>query len=109
MSIGATRDAMSRIFYQRCFWLFITLVVLIGAVSFVPASDHGRLFLNAINMFLLIATVAAVGRSTFSFTVALILTAPAVWFQYIGLWHDSDRDLACSWIFSATLYFVTVA
>ena len=33
MSIGATRDALSRIVYQHCFWLFVVLLVLIVAVS----------------------------------------------------------------------------
>jgi len=107
MGIGATRDALSRIFYQRCFWLFIVLVVLIAAVSFVPATDRGRLVLNGVNMFLLIATVAAVGRTTLSFAIALLLAVPAVWFQYVGLWRDSDSDLAVSWMFSAALYFTT--
>jgi Ion channel len=107
MGIGATRDALSRIFYQRCFWLFLVLIVLIGAVSFVPATDHGRLVLNGVNMFLLIATVAAVGRTTMSFAIALLIAVPAVWFQYVGLWHDSDSDLAGSWMFSAALYFIT--
>lgn len=106
MSIGAARDTLSHIFYQRCFWLFVVLVVLIGAVSFVPADDHGRLVLNVVNMFLLIATVAAVGRTTSSFVMALLLAVPAVWFQYLGLWHDSDSDLASSWMFSAALYFL---
>jgi hypothetical protein len=108
MSIRATRDALSHIFYQRCFWLFGVLVVLIGAVSFVPANDHGRLVLNGVNMFLLIATVAAVGRTTVSFVIALLLAVPAVWFQYRGLWHDSDHDLASSWICCALLYFISV-
>ena len=71
MAIVATRDALSRIFFQRCFWLFTVLLALIGAVSFVPANDQGRLFINGINMFLLIATVAAVGRTTLSFVIAL--------------------------------------
>jgi Ion channel len=109
MAINATRDALSHIFFQRCFWLFAALVALIGAVSFVPASDHGRLALNGINMFVLIATVAAVGRTTVSFVIALLLAAPAVWFQYVGLWHDSDIELAWSWMFSAALYFITTA
>jgi len=109
MSIGATRDTLSRIFYQRCFWLFVVLLVLIGAVSFAPANDHGRLVLNGVTMFLLIATVAAVGRTALSFVIALLLAVPAVWFQYLGLWHDSDSDLAGSWMFSAALYFVTTA
>ena len=107
VGIGTTRDALSQIFYQRCFWLFAVLLALIGAVSFIPASDHGRLVLNAINIFVLIATVAAVGRTKFSFVITLLLAVPAVAFQYVGLWHDSDSDLAWSWIFSASLYFIT--
>src|SRR5690349_8232736 len=109
MSIRATRDAISRIFYQRCFWLFAVLVFLVGAVSFVPPNDLGRLILNAVNMFLLIATVAAVGRTTLSFVIALLLAAPAVCFQYFGLWHDDESELAISWMFSAMLYFVCTA
>jgi hypothetical protein len=108
MGIVATRDALSRIFYQRCFWLFAAEFVLIGVVSFVPASDHGRLILNGFNMFLLIAAIAAIGRTTLSFVIASILAVSAVVFQYIGLWHDSDSDLAWSWIFCATLYFITI-
>ena len=108
MAIVAARAALSRIFYQRCFWLFAVLLVLIGAVSFVPATDHGRLFLNGTNMFLLIATVAAVGRTTFSFVIALLFAVPAVAFQYVGLWHDSDTYLTWSWIFCATLYCITI-
>jgi hypothetical protein len=108
MAIGATRDALSRIFFQRCFWLFSVLLFLIGAVSFVPGNDQGRLFINAINMFLLIATVAAVGRTTLSFVIALLLAVPAVFFQYLGLWRDSDIDLTRSWAFSATLYSITI-
>jgi hypothetical protein len=106
MAITITRDALSRIFYQRCFWLFAVLIVLIGAVSFVPSTDQGRLVLNAVNMFLLIATVAAVSRTTWSFIIALLLALPAVWFQYSGLWRDDDWHLAISWIFSAGLYLI---
>ncbi|MGF6786971.1 potassium channel family protein [Paraburkholderia sp. 35.1] len=109
MGIGATRDSLPHIFFQRCFWLFVVLLILIGAVSFVPASDHGRLIVNGVNMFLLIATVAAVGRTTLSFVIALLLAVPAVWFQYLGLWRDSDTDLTWSWMFSAALYFMTTA
>ena len=108
MAVTGTRDALSRIFYQRCFWLFAVLVSLIGAVSFVPPTDHGRLLLNFVTMFLSISAVAAVGRTTLSFTIALLLAIPAVWFQYSGLWNDDDSQLAISWIFSAALYFATI-
>lgn len=109
MGIGTARDAMSRIFYQRCFWLFVVLIVLIVVVSFAPQTDQGRLSVNIINMFLLIATVAAVGRTSLSFVAALLLAGTAVWFQYQGLWQDSDLELARSWMFSAALYFLTTA
>jgi hypothetical protein len=108
MAIGTARDALARIFSQRCFWLFSVLLALIGAVSFVPASDHGRLFLNGINMFVLLATVAAVGRTILSFVIALLLALPAVLFQYVGLWGDSDFDLTWSWTFCATLYSISI-
>ncbi|WP_233856278.1 potassium channel family protein [Paraburkholderia sp. HD33-4] len=108
MAIRTTREALSRIFYQRCFWLFVVLVTLIGAVSFVPPSDSGRLILNVVNMFLVIATVAAVGRTTLPFVIVLLLAIPAVWFQYLGLWRDDETSLAISWMFSASLYFITV-
>ena len=109
MTIGSARDSLARIFYQRCFWLFVVLVVLIGAVSFVPATDHGRLIVNFVNMLVLIAAVAAVGRTTLSFVIALLLAVGAVWFQYLGLWYDNDTELAESWMFSAALYFITTA
>jgi ion channel len=109
MAIRRARDALSRIFYQRCFWLFVVLLALIGAVSFASSDDQGRLTLTAFNMFLLIAAVAAVGRTTLSFVIALLLAIPAVWFQYSGLWNDDDRQLAMSWMFSAGLYFITTA
>ena len=51
-------------------------------------------------MFLLIATVAAVGRTMLSFVIAILLAVPAVWFQYHGIvWNDvlrSSRSRGCS-------------
>lgn len=109
MAIRATRDALSRIFYQRCFWLFVVLLSMIAAVSFVPGSDRGRLVLNITNMFLLIATIAAVAHSTLAYVISLLLAVPAVRLQYLGLWYDNDADLARSWILSAALYFIATA
>jgi hypothetical protein len=106
MTITATRAAVSHIFYQRCFWLFAVLLLLVAAVSFVPASDSGRLVLNVVNMFVLIATISAVGRTTLSFVIASGLAIPSVWFQFLGLWLDDDTDMASSWMFSAGLYAI---
>jgi len=107
MGLRTARDAVSRIFYQRCFYLFVVLIGLITVVPFVPPTDYGRLALNAINLFLLIATIAAVGRTTMSFLVAILIAAPALWFQHKGLVLDDEGDLARSWMFSVVLYFLT--
>jgi len=104
--VGIVAAPELQIFYQRCFWLFAALLLSIGAVSFVPSDDRGRLFLSAVNMLLLIATVAAVGRTYISFVIALLLAAPAVGFQYMGLWNDDNGALSWSWIFSAALYSI---
>ena len=108
MTLRQAHAAVSRIFYQRCFYLFAVLMSLIGVVSFVPSSDMGRLVLNVFNVFLLIATIAAVGRTTMSFVAAIAIALPAVWFQYQGLWRDDDLDLARSWMCNGVLYLVTL-
>lgn len=109
MDIAVTRDRMYYVVNQRCFWLCVWLVILLLAVSFAPADDQGRLIINIVNMFLLVATVLTVGRTKLSLVIALLLTLPSVWFQYVGLWQDSDRDLAMSWMFSGALYFIVTA
>jgi hypothetical protein len=106
MAISSARDAVSRIFYQRCFWLFVVLIALLVAVSFVPEGDRGRFVVSIVNMLLLIATVAAVGRTTMPFVIAILLAIPALWFQYHGLSLDDDWELAESWMFSGALYLI---
>ena len=51
MALRGARDALSRIFYQRCFYLFVVLLVLIAIVPFVPGTEHGRLLLNVSTCF----------------------------------------------------------
>jgi len=107
MALRGARDALSRIFYQRCFYLFAILVVMIAFVPFAPGTDRGRMALNLLNLFLLIATVAAVGRSMLSFVIVLLLALPIAWFQYQGLVLDDDELLAKSWMFGGALYAIT--
>lgn len=108
MDITSARKVIPRIFFQRCFWLFVALLILIGASLFVPTGYLGRQLMNSISLLLLIATVAAVGRGKLSFLFAMTLAAPAMWFHFRGLWHDSDSILAWSWLFSASLYFIAI-
>ena len=106
MALRGARDALSRIFYQRCIYLIAVLLAMIAILPFVPSTNHGRLVFNLFNLFLLIATVAAVGRSMMSFVIALLLAAPAAWFQYQGLMLDDEAELAKSWMFACALYAI---
>jgi hypothetical protein len=102
MAINVARERLGRIFGQRCFYLFVVLVTLIGALPFIePATTNGRIAVNVVNLFVIIATVAAVGRTALSFVIALLLAAPALGFQWITCRPASP--LARSWAFGCAL------
>jgi Ion channel len=63
--------------------------------------------INWVNAFLVVATVAAVGRNRISFVIALLLAAPTIGFQWLGITEDSGQWLAYGWMFGAALYAVT--
>lgn len=107
MPLRAARHVLSRVFYQRCFYLFVALMILLTLVPFLPESTDGRIVLNWINVFLVISTVAAVGRSLFSFLVALAVAVATLFFQWMALQGESAVWLAYSWIFGALLYAIT--
>jgi len=107
MALRAARDVLSRIFYQRCFYLFVALMVLLTVVPFLPETIEGRIVLNWINAFLVVSTVATVGRGLFSFLVALALAAATLLFHWIALQGGSSTWLTYSWILGALLYATT--
>jgi len=76
--ISATRDALGRLFLGRCFYLFVTLLALIALAPFVEAQYGGLMVRYVINSLVMLAAVAAVGRSIVSFAVVLAMAAPAV-------------------------------
>jgi hypothetical protein len=65
--IARARIAIARIFLGRCFWLFAALLTLVAFAPFVEPTPFGRLLLGGFNAFIIIAAVAAVGRSGLSF------------------------------------------
>lgn len=107
MALRNARDVLSRIFYQRCFWLFALLLTLIAVAPFLPTTTQGKLLTNWINVFVVVATVAAVGRTLLSFVIVLLLAAPAIGFQWLGLQEEEQHLLAWSWMFGAALYLAT--
>jgi hypothetical protein len=108
MALRTARDAISRIFTQRCFYLFLMLLTLIVVAPFLPGTHGGRIATNAINAFVVIATVAAVGRSLLSFVIVLLLAMPTLGFQWLGIVEENPYWLARSWASGAALYAVTL-
>jgi len=104
MAISGARERLGRVFYQRCFYLFVVLLVLIGAVPFVEITPAGRLLTNTINLFIILATIAAVGRTTLSFVIALLLAVPALGFQWLAISTGDAQSMMHYWAFGAGLY-----
>jgi len=109
MAINVAREKLGRVFFQRCFYLFILLLALIAIVPFVPPTKFGRLVIGGINAFLVIATVAAVGRTVLSFVMALLLAVPALGFHYLSVLSGDAPTLVTAWLFTLALYVLTVS
>ena len=109
MAIGTAREKLGRVFYQRCFYLFVLLLALIAVVPFIEPTPGGRLVIGGINAFLVVATVAAVGRTLLSFVIVLLLAVPTLAFQYLDVVSPDPEVLALSWGFGAALYAATIA
>ena len=45
-SIAATRETLGRLFFQRCFYLFVMLLTLIAVAPFIETSGRGALLTN---------------------------------------------------------------
>ena len=108
MAIRSVRQQLGRIFTQRCFYLFILLLALIGVVPFVDQTPLGRFVINTIHMFIMVAAVAAVGRTLFSFVIILLLACAALATQYLGISWGDAQHFVHSWFFSAGLYAVAI-
>src|SRR3954452_24960995 len=100
MAIRVAREALGRVFFQRSFYLFLLLLALIALVPFVEPTDYGRNIAHVVNAFVVVATVAAVGRTVLSFVIALLLAVPALGFHYVGVTFADPETLATSWLFT---------
>lgn len=109
MAIGIARDALGRFFYQRCFYLFVALLLLIAGAPLIEHTPTGALMLNVVNLIVVVAAVATVGISMLSFVIALLLAAPTLAFQWLALTTDQPEMFMRSWAFGAGLYLATLA
>ena len=109
MAITQARAAIGRIFYQRCFYLFLVLLALIIGVPFIEPTQAGRFLVNVTGTAVVIAAVATVGRTRLSFVIAFLLAIPAAIFHWLGMSTDDPHYLLLSACFGAALYAMTLA
>ncbi len=109
MLIKGASNLVGRIFFQRCFYLFLLLMLFIGVIPFIEPTRAGRFTINCVNAFIIVATVTSVGRTTASFVIALILAGPVLSYQWLAVTNTDQHALAMSWWFGAGLYATTIA
>jgi len=100
---------MAKLLEQRCFFLFTALLSLLVALPFLAETAHGRAILTLVNVAVMLTAVAAVGRSRFSFVIALTLVMPALAFRFLALESSLPEYFALSSGFNALFYAFVLA
>ena len=108
MALSFARHRIARLFTQRCFYLLVALVVLIAVAPVLLEGERGRILINGINLFILIAAVAAVGRTTVSFALITAFAFLSLGSQLLAIEQPTGNHLALSWAFGASAYFLTI-
>lgn len=101
---------LQKLLEQRCKLLFWALIALLVALPFLSETSHGQVLLVIVNVTVLLAAVAAVGRSRTSFLIAVILVLPALVFRLLAVRSGSPGYLALAYGFNAVFYvFILVS
>ncbi len=83
-SIEIPRAALRKVFFQRCFYLFVVLLLLIGVSPFMEGA-RGTYLLAGFNAFVVLASAAALGRTALSFLLVFCLVAAAVGLRFASM------------------------
>jgi hypothetical protein len=108
MAIDRARLLLARVFTQRCFYLFVALLGLITGAPFVIDTELGRVVLTMLNVFVLIAAVAAVGRHLSSFVIAVTIAIAIILLQFFGMRQGVTDFLQAEWWLSVVFYVAAV-
>ena len=110
MRLEKLQGRFARIFTQRCFLLFAALIALIVVAPWLGATPQGRFMLNGVQALVLIAAVAAVGRTPMPFGIALLLGIPAVIFMFMVQVDPEEKThyVIVAQAFFLAFYVVTI-
>ena len=93
-SIEIPRAALRRVFFQRCFYLCVVLLALIGVSPFIEGT-RGTYLLAGFNAFVVLAAAAALGRTALSFLLVFVLIGGAVGLRFASL--EQGREALFNW------------
>ena len=108
MAIRATQQFIGRIITQRCFYLFIILLVFDAVVPFFTPDEGSKFVISIVDSFVAVAAVAAVGRTALSFVSVSLLAGGTLLFYWLSFYHEDPAHLARSWGFAAALDLATI-
>jgi len=108
-SIYVTREALSHLFFQRCFYLCVLLLALIVMAPYMDTLPRGILLRNILNIFVILCAVAAVGRTHSSFIVVLCLAVPALVFRVLSFVKAEGQFFDLSLRMDVALYATALA
>jgi Ion channel len=108
-ALASLRAALGRLFFQRCIYLFFTLVALITVAPLIEPLSRASLLRNAIGVLLILAIVATVGRTIRSFLLALVLALPALLVRWGSADTVNSPLFRVSLYLDAALYAVAIA
>lgn len=110
MALANLRLKLARVFYQRCFYLFVSMIALIVIAPFAADFERGPLIVHVAQVLVLLAAVAAVGRTAMPFVIALLLGSPPVLLQLavmLGL-DESANVVTLASAFYVAFYVVAI-
>jgi Ion channel len=100
---------LQKLLEQRCKLLFWALIALLVALPFLGETSHGQVLLVIVNVAVLLAAVAAVGRTRASFLIAVMLVLPALVFRLLAVRSGSPGYSAMAYGFNAVFYVFILA
>jgi hypothetical protein len=109
MPIRTARNKLAILFRHRCVRLFFSLLALIISLPFLEHLERGPTIANVLQLFVLLAAVAAIGKNVRSFVVAICLAMPALAFHLVGIITGEEYYLTLSRVCSVLFYVLTIA
>jgi hypothetical protein len=106
-ALARLRVTLGRVFAQRCFYLFLAQLLVLAVVPFAFATPRGQTLLNLADAAILLAAVAAVGRTTLSFGFAVVMAGATMLLHFFAD-RSGDHDLWALYMSCLGLYYATV-